>query len=431
MEHTPSISIWSPVRKILFRFIFLFFGLIIFPFPLNIIPGVNSLLEFYNKIWERIAQFVGANVLGVTESLKITFTGSGDKMMDWLQYFSFLMLAVIVTVIWSILDRKRPNYERLLHWFVLFLTFYLAYFMFVYGIIKLFYLQFRPPNLERLFQTFGQASPMRLLWTFMGASETYTKFAGFSETIAGAFLVFRRTRTLGALIAVGVMFNVFMMNMSYDVPVKAFSFQLMAMGLFLAGLDAERLYRFFFLNQPVAPAKDDHVFSNRRGRRIVLAVQVVLVGYMVISQVVSSISAQKQYGTKRPKSPLYGVYNVETFVKNGDTIPPLLTDIDRWKRLLIDYPQFVSVVKMNDHIQRYNSELDTAKQYFTWTLGQDTVNRYEMEYGLVDDQLKIDGFLLGDTLRIHLRRYPMDNFGLLNRGFHWVNEVPYNRYNYD
>ena len=430
-EQNPLTAIWTSSQKWFFRYIFLFFGFIIFPFPLNIIPGVSGLLDFYTKFWDTLAAYFGKNLLGVTSILETKFTGSGDTLFDWVHYFTYLLLALAIGTIWSFIDRERPNYELLKRWFVLFLTFYLAYFMFVYGIIKMFYLQFRPPNLERLYQTFGQASPMRLLWTFMGFSEAYTKFAGFSETLAGALLVFRRTRTLGALIAVGVMFNVFMMNMSYDVPVKLFSFQLMIMGLYIAMIDYRRLLNVFFLNRVAEPAPDDHVFQDKR-RNVVLVLQILLVGYMVISQINGSLNAQKQYGTKRPKPALYGVYEVEQFTKNRDTLLPLTTDLVRWKRLLIDYVHFVSVIKMDDKVKRFNSEIDTVKQQFTWTVGQDTVNRYIMSYQLTGDSLlRIDGVLEGDTLGIDLKRYPLENFGLLNRGFNWVNEVPYNRYNYE
>jgi hypothetical protein len=60
-------------------------------------------------------------------------------------------------------------------------------------------------------------------------------FAGMGETVAAAVLVFRRTAMLGAIVGAAVMTNVFMLNMSFDIPVKQFSFHLLAMcGLLLA-----------------------------------------------------------------------------------------------------------------------------------------------------------------------------------------------------
>src|SRR5206468_1346164 len=77
-----------------------------------------------------------------------------------------------------------------------------------YGISKVFFGQFPLPFPGRLVQRFGDASPMGLMWTFMGASPAYVFFAGAMETIGAGLLLFRRTTTLGALVLSGVMLNV-------------------------------------------------------------------------------------------------------------------------------------------------------------------------------------------------------------------------------
>ena len=420
---------WSHLRKITFRFFFVFFGLYIFPFPLNLfIPvGFNPVPD----IWEFLVSFVGNDLIGIEDAISSKSTGSGDKMYNWIQNLIILVLGVVGCISWTAADFKRKNYELLYKWFMVFVTYYLAYYMFVYGIIKLFYLQFGPPNLERLFQTFGQASPMRLMWTFMGFSESYTMFAGFSETMAGLFLIFRRTRTLGGLVAFGVMLNVFMMNMSYDIPVKLFSFNLMIMGLYVGLQDYQRLLSVFILNEPAPADESTPLFNTDAGRAIFAVVQGLLILFMTGSQIFGSISARSQYGINRAKAPLYGVYNVNTFISNNDTLPPLTTDTLRWERMLMDYPQFTSIMRMDGKVKRYQTEVDTLEKIFTFHLASDTVNKYPLSYKLEDGKMTIDGVLYGDTLKIHLENYPIENFGLLKRGFNWINEMPYNRYNYD
>ena len=71
--------------------------------------------------------------------------------------------------------------------------------MFTYGINKVFGLQFPEPGMQRLLQDYGDSSPMGLLWTFMGASQPYTMFAGWMETIGGLLLCLRRTQLVGTL----------------------------------------------------------------------------------------------------------------------------------------------------------------------------------------------------------------------------------------
>ncbi len=431
MKTTTPLTVWSSGKKFLFRYLFIFFGLIIFPFPLNVIPGISKLMQYYSQIWTALINVAGKTFFGITEPLADKITGSGDKLYDWLWYFCVIVLTVIIGTLFSVLDRKRMNYERLKSWFLLFLTYYLAYVLLSYGIIKLFYLQFGPPNLERLFQTFGQASPMRLVWTFMGYSETYTVFSGASETLAGVLLLFRRTRMLGALIAVGVMLNVFMLNMSYDVPVKLFSFQLMIIGIYLAAQERSRILAFFVLNKPVAAREDRPLLRSKRGKYILWGVQALFAGFIIYNDISNSFSSQERYGKNREKSPLYGVYNVDMFIRNKDTLPPLTTDTTRWKRVLFDYTTFTSVMLMDDNVKRYDSEIDTLAETIIFAPRGDTITKYKFKYFRTGKDFRMEGIVKEDTLNITMTYYDLKNFGLLNRGFHWINEVPYNRYNYD
>lgn len=431
MNATLTQTQWSLGEKLSFRYIFVLLTLIIFPFPLNLIPYSDLIFDYYINFWTWMINLAGSTFFGVEEEMRLSFTGSGDKLYDWLWYFCAIFLTLLIGTIWSILDRKRANYARLKPWFVLIVTYYLAYFLLVYGIIKLFYLQFVPPNLERLYQTFGQASPMRLMWTFMGFSQTYTVFAGFSETLAGALLFFRKTRTLGALLAIGVMFNVFMMNMSYDIPVKLFSFQLMMIGVYIASLDTQRLINFFILNRDAPARRDVPLVTGKRATYILLAFQILFVGYIVYQRIDGGLEGQKQYGSKREKSALYGVYKVDTFIQNQDTLPPLLTDTLRWQRVIFDYPQFTSITDMGGKPVLYDSNIDTLKKTIEFAPRGDTVNKYTLNYVLDDQEFRLEGIFKGDTLQVISKKYDLKNFALLNRGFHWINEVPYNRYNYD
>ncbi|HVS63755.1 MAG TPA: hypothetical protein VMT85_09690 [Thermoanaerobaculia bacterium] len=88
--------------------------------------------------------------------------------------------------------------------------------------------------LERLSQTIGESSPMGLLWNMMGYSRLYNLFSGGVDVLGGVLLLFRRTATLGALVAIGAMANVVLLNFAYDVPVKLYSMHLLLMGVGVA-----------------------------------------------------------------------------------------------------------------------------------------------------------------------------------------------------
>ena len=125
--------------------------------------------------------------------------------------------------------------------------------MFIYGFAKIFKVQFSEPSLTRLLQPVGEMSPMGLAWTYMGHSEGFNVFVGCMEVLGGLLLIPRKTLTLGAFITMGVMMQVAMMNLFYDIPVKLFSIHLIAMATVIFLADWKRFTQVFIKNE-TAPA---------------------------------------------------------------------------------------------------------------------------------------------------------------------------------
>jgi hypothetical protein len=46
---------------------------------------------------------------------------------------------------------------------------------------------------------------------------------------------------------------------------------------------------------------------------------------------------------------------------------------------------------------------------------------------LFNEQLQLDGTFGGDSLHLRLHRVDENRFLLLSRGYHWINELPFNR----
>ena len=126
--------------------------------------------------------------------------------------------------------------------------------MFSYGFAKVFPLQMPTVFLSRLLEPYGDFSPMGVIWYSIGAAPGYERFIGSAEVLGGLLLLVPWTGLLGALVTFGVTFGVFMVNMTYNVPVKLFAFHLVLMSIFLIAPDARRLINWFVLNRPVVPA---------------------------------------------------------------------------------------------------------------------------------------------------------------------------------
>jgi uncharacterized membrane protein YphA (DoxX/SURF4 family) len=426
---------WSLLHRAFFRFLFSYFLLYALPSTgrvslLSDIPGASWIAEKYVSLWHALCPWAGSHFFHLS-GRPVTYvpTGSGDTTLDYIENLLFLFVALAAALVWSALDRKRRDYRGLEAWLRLLIRYTLAFTLFGYGFAKVFPLQFRTPGLLRLIEPYGDFSPMGALWWFMGASAPYTIFAGFSEVIGGLLLLFRRTTTLGSLIAFGVLLNVVMLNFCYDVPVKLYSTNLLLMALYLASPDLQRLFDFFVRNRPTVPTDLAGPRFSRRSVRVGAVVfQVLFVGYALYGNIVGGWRSYQTTRVNPPRPAVYGIWEVETFMRNGHEVPPLVTDTTRWRRFIADFPGSIAVKTMDDKLKSYRAEYSKTGTTLTLFEGSDGSKGYKLVYTRLNpDHLTLDGTIGGDTLSLGLRRIDSSKFLLLSRGFHWINEVPLNR----
>jgi hypothetical protein len=417
---------WGPAKLVLFRFVFVYLVLYIFPFPFNMIPGLEVVSKYYVQLWTVAVPWVGEHLFRVTVS--VTPNGSGDTTFNYIQNFCYLSIAILVAAVWTVLDRKRTSYRRLFKALRIYVRYSLATTMITYGAFKVIKSQFPTPSLDRLIQPFGDASPMGLLWTFMGASESYNIFTGAGEVLGGLLLTTRRTALLGALVCFGVISHVAMLNFSYDVPVKLFSLHLLAMSLFVMAPDLGRLARLFLLNEPVKPIAIRPLLGRRSVDRIATVFRTVLVlGYLGMA-LNNSHEGRKAYGDLAPRSPLYGIWTVDEVEVDGKVRPPLITDDRRWRRVIFDHPQMIAIQLISGTRLRYMLKLDAASKSMVLTKREDPTKQSTLTYQQPEPGLiAIEGTIDGQKIRAKLRRTEPGDFLLISRGFHWINEFPFNR----
>ena len=419
---------WTPAQRVTFRFVCAYLLLYNLPFPLGSIPYVNVAARWYDRLWHAVVPWIGAHVLNLAHPITVLPNGSGDTTFNYVQDLTRLVLAVLATMVWTATDRRRAEYRTLHHWLRVYVRYVLAFTMLSYGAFKVIKSQFPGPGLERLLEPYGEFSPMGLLWTFMGYSTAYNVFTGLGEMIGGALLFFRRTTTLGSLLLITVLANVVILNFGYDVPVKLYSSTLLLMAIFLIVPDARRLWAVLVANRAAAPANIGMPNIGKRldiGRRVL---KVGLIGLGVYAPLKMSYDGHHLYGDAAPKPPLFGIYDVESFAKNGVTLPPLLTDTTRWRRVVVGRPGALSVKLMNDSTRRYLAKVDTAARQVTlWTRTDSTI-RFPFTFERRgQDGLVLNGVMMGDSLQLRLRRVDHTKFVLMSRGYRWINENPFNR----
>ena len=132
---------------------------------------------------------------------------------------------------------------------------------------------------------------------------------------------------------------------------------------------------------------------------------------------------QRQFLTAQ-RSPLYGVWEVEE-LNLGKPAPTAF--VQRWRRLIFDAPGRVGV-QTTDVLERFGLQLDQEKRTLTLRKRDDPGSNTILTYERVSPEVvTLAGSVNGSEMTMRLRRSEERKFLLTDRGFHWINEFPFNR----
>ena len=421
---TPDTMRWTPATRVAFRFCAVYFGLTIlftqlfsavFQLPSPIfLTGVQNLFAV-----------VGERIFGV-DPITLSFSGSGDKLIDWVQAATLLLFAFVSSLVWSLASR-RDSHPRANKWFRLLVRFALGATLVRYGFGKIIPLQMPTLFLARLVEPYGHFSPMGVLWSSIGASPAYESFIGSVELLGGVLLFFQRTTLLGSLISLAAAGQVFVLNMTYDVPVKLLSFHLVLLSLVLIAPYARNLCDLLLLHRPLVPAAEPPLGSTQRRRRYWFAVQAAYGGVLVLLAFSTAVFQYSHYGAGAPQSPLFGIWNVEQMTIDGELLPPLVTDRSRWRRVIMQAPTGVVFQRMDDTFDRYSAEFAKDGATLKVTPSDGKTSSTLTYRRATADRLVMEGTIGKQLVHMELRQVDLNSFLLNTRGFHWVQEVPFNR----
>jgi hypothetical protein len=417
---------WSPLTRIAFRFCFSYFTLYalvtqIFG-DLLLIPGRT--FQGLGPLWplRELTVWLARNVFGITAP--VAYRGNSlDTNFYWVQTAWVLAGAAAAAGVWSVLDRRRAHYLTLHKWFHLLARIALASQMFKYGMAKVIPTQMPAPSLLTLVEPVGHVSLQGLLWTAIGASPPYQVFTGLAEVLGGLLLLFPRTTVLGALICLADLIQVFALNMTFDIGVKQLSFHLILLTVVVLGPDLRRLADFLVFDRETRPSRRPPLFRTARANRVAGAAQVAFGLYLLA--VHTSISWGYWFvegGGGSPRSPLYGIWDIETLAIDGEVRSPLLNDYDRrWRRVIFDAPGTIIFQRTDDSFARYGVAIDVDRRTMALTKGSSRAWSAAFAFDRpAHDRLILEGEMDDYRISVQARRVDFDSFRLLHSTFRWI-----------
>jgi hypothetical protein len=418
---------WRFTTRVAFRFCVAYSGLfcLLYAQVIFVFTGVFGWWLPHGAImWQMsalapVTEWIGRHVFGVDAVLH-PVSRSGDQTAMWVFTFTLLVVAIVTTVLWSVLDRRRTHYRRLHAWFMVFLRMCVGGPLLYFGAVKVIPVQMPAPPLTELLRPYGQLRPNWVLWLQVGSSYPYEIALGAVEIAAGVLLFIPRTATLGALLALASMAQVFLLNMTFDVSVKILSFHLLLLSLVLLAPHAKWLVNIFVLQRDSAPVFQPDLFTDGRANKVATTIQVTLGAWVLVGSLITSGLAWHEYGGGRPKPELYGIWSVDTFTRDGTALPPLTTQQHRWQRLIIDEPDRLSYQLMDGVLITRAAVFDAH----SITLSDAPVPATLTVDRTAPDQLRLSGQLHGHPVTMTLRRVDLDSLPLYRKRFHWVQEYP-------
>nr|WP_298997108.1 hypothetical protein [uncultured Allomuricauda sp.] len=456
-ENSTTLPTWKGYHKIGFRYALIFFVLFIIFMDWSVNPILTQLYYYgpLSTLLDNVVSWVGKDLFNIQYLIISPYDGEhNDRTYVYLLYFTIAVVAALGTILWSLLDRKRQNYQVLYYWLTTIIRYYLAFTLFLFALYKFFKVQFPNLGYYTLTEQVGDMSSMHLAWAFFGHSYEYNVFMGLAEG-AALLLFFRRTTALGAILIMVALLNVMAVNYSYDVHAKMYPTALFVMAPFLFLKDAKSIIRFFLTGQAISLSVIQAPVYKKRWVRISKTVlKIGVIGYFLIVSVKENMSYKKSSEESlQAKSEYAGLYDIELFTLNKDTLS--LENPQRWQQLIIrdrileavrfrgDSVAFINVDVDKKELVLYGDPKDLSEK--TQEVYNELGIAYSIYYGmdsiliarkkisrlyfekLDSTTLVLKGMIKNDSVIITAKRRPLDinDFRLMKRRFHWINESSY------
>jgi hypothetical protein len=318
-----------------------------------------------------------------------------------------LLLAAFVAIVWTAIDRRRVNYSALNRAMRVYLRYALGNAMLGYAINKVMPIQFGILTPGEMLQPFGQLSHGSLLWGFMAASRGYQIFTGLVELTGVSLLFFRRTTLLGALILAGALTNIVAIDMGYQVGAVRYAIIFLLLDLILLAPYLPRLCA-IVLGEGAGAFPCEPAALRRRWYHSPLAKAAILC--LLASSLVYTNGIRWRHSQAAAR--VSGLFDVASFVRNGQSVVPLASDNATWKRVACDNRRGeasgweLSVQFADGDVRSFALTDDTVHR--VWTIhDKDPSGAGSLHYAVQQDgDVSLDGRLGGKSVDILL--HPVD-----------------------
>lgn len=357
----------SFVQYFLLRSLTLFIVLLSIPFQ----------ADFYSSLLQLSWSYLLIDLYNLVTYLP-HFWAETSTLADWLL---FLSLSLVLAYVWGRKQLFIP-YEKLFYYLRVFSRYKLASILFVAGFLKVFPIYVAELSLSHLNTGYGYFTHWKHLLLSLSVAPAYLVFLGVVEVLAAVLLLFRKTSFLAILFVIPFYGNIFLADLAYEGGNYLFPVYVVLLSLPIFSYDLSRLSSLIVHRVPTNPAGYTYNWSISKLRyfRITAKVgfSVVFIGLVGYQSFASYRTGKSFYYPEQAGLPnIAGKYWVVDFVLNGDTIAASPTEKRRWKDVVFE--------KWNTLSIRVNDTIALATDISHQWQKQDSLRNYE--YTQVGDRL--------------------------------------------
>lgn len=268
---------------------------------------------------------------------------------------SLLLIIAFITIL--LLNVSNIKTSGIFNFFQFFSAYYVAAIFLQYGFDKIFKLQFYLPEPNILYSNFGNLNKDILFWSTMGLSRSYSIATGTVEIFTAILILFKRTRILGFCLSIGVLLNITLINLSFDISVKTFTCFLLAVVIFNVYPALKNIYIFFVQNRPAALSKG-YESPKPSAKWINPVLSTCLIFYVLLPYLLAG-----NFNDDKAQRPvLHGAYSIERFIIGNDTLNRC--DLP-YIRFFIHRNNYIIFELKDNRMVDYFFEIDPSKRQLT------------------------------------------------------------------
>ncbi|MDQ6481067.1 hypothetical protein [Dyadobacter sp. LHD-138] len=294
--------------------------------------NVKTLFEFFSTL-------TGYRV----DLVKIPGESGRWGLASYANWGAALLIALAGATVWTFAVRKRERkeYNELYYWIRTLARYRIGIGIIAFGFLKLFPMQMPFPSISNLEATIGEYTAYKIYWQSVGVVIWYEIFLGFIEVFAGALMFFRATSVLGAIINLGVLYNIAHANHAYDGGVHVYSAYFSLLSAFVLAHEVPYVWKLLINEQNVDPVEYVPVYHSRWLSNSLRTLKyAIVIGFVFVYGWIRYDMHYNQGRLKEPKMPglagAAGFYDVTEFKINNKILPYSPLDTVRWQNVIFE-----------------------------------------------------------------------------------------------